>query len=593
MSNRLERTLEKAIGLLQQGRFAEAKPLAKELARKAPKHPLAWNLLGVIASEEENYEKAAECFRKATRLAPRDADFHNNLGEALRKAGRNEDALPCFQAALRLQPAHAAAHNNIGASLNALHREVEAADHLAKAIQLRPDNFEAYTNLGIALMNQRKPHDAVPCFEHAYRLNHDNPQLLTQLGQALEHDDRFEDAYDLYEKALASKGANTEVTLLKISNLDRRGRRDESWALLQPLLDAEPKHPGVAVQFSMAAKRHDRVPEALERLYAVLDEPDLPSTARSMVNFELGRTNDSLGNYDAAFEAYARANDLNELTYDHQRAADKQAATEKMYAPGWQSRFAQANHLSDRPVFVVGMPRSGTSLVEQIIDCHPLAHGAGELTWVGDAAREIAKEMTGEAVFPKGMDAVDSDLLDKHAHQFLDLLSEISEGAQRVTDKLPHNHLYLGLIEQLFPNARILHCKRDPIDTCLSCYFQNFYAGHAYSYDLTNLAKQYRLYDRAMAHWYSVSTLPIMEIQYEEMVADQERVSRRMIDFIGLEWDDACLRFHESSRRTLTASYDQVRQPIYRASLSRHQHYTKHIGPLIEALGEPGAADAA
>jgi hypothetical protein len=146
----------------------------------------------------------------------------------------------------------------------------------------------------------------------------------------------------------------------------------------------------------------------------------------------------------------------------------------------------------------------------------------------------------------------------------------------------------------LFPNARILHCKRDPVDTCLSCYFQNFYhTGHAYSADLADLGAHYCLYERSMAHWKTVSKLPIMDVSYETLVGDQERVSRTMIDFLGLEWDDACLRFHESSRRTLTASYDQVRQPIYRRSVSRHERYQKHLGPLLEALGRTGAADAA
>ncbi len=592
MSNKLERTLEKAVGLLQQGRFADAKPLVVPLSRKASKHPLVWNMLGIIASEEDDFDRAADCFRKATKLAPRDADFHNNLGEVYRKVGRNEDALPCFQAALRLQPAHAAAHNNIGAALNALHREVEAADHLAKAIKLRPDNFEAYTNLGIALMNQQKPHDAVPCFQQAYRLNQDNPELLTQLGDALEHDDRFEEAYELYSRALEAKN-NTELVVRKVRNLDRRGRRDEAWDLLQTVLEDEPTHPGVACQFSKLGQRRGLAGEAVTRLRRALEPPDLPADAQKMIYFELGALHDSLGQFDAAFDAYQRGNALNDRPYDHQGALDTQAAMEATYSPGWQSKLAHARNRSDKPVFIVGMPRSGTSLVEQIIDCHPLAHGAGELSWLGDASRAIAGQSGDEAGYPACMASIDSTALDRYANEFLDFASEISDGAQRVTDKMPHNHRHLGLIEQLFPNARILHCTRDPIDTCLSCYFQSFYTGHAYSFDLEALGHHFRLYERAMDHWKRVSNLPIMEIRYEDMVANQEQISRRMIEFVGLAWDDACLRFHESSRRTLTASYDQVRQPIYRASVSRHRNYSQYIGPLLDALGRSDAPNAA
>lgn len=597
MSNRLERTLEKAIGLIHQARFADARPLVVELARKAPKHPLAWNLLGVIASEDEAYDKAIEYFTKAAKLGPRDPDFHNNLGEVYRKTERYQEALPCFETALKLQPAHAAAHNNIGAALNALGREEEAAQHLAKAVRLRPDNFEAYTNLGIALMNQRKPREAVPCFEHAYRLNREDPVLLTYLGSALEHDDRFEEAYALYEQVLGAKSDDPEqeVDLLvkQVSNLERRGRRDEAWALLEPLLDTQPDHPGVACQFSRLAKRHERGEEALARLSKVAALPDLDSEARRMIYFELGDVSDLRGRYDDAFDAYRRGNDLYEHPHDHARGLRLQEAKEPIYAPDWQSKLASASNRSEVPVFIVGMPRSGTSLVEQIIDCHPQAHGAGERTWVPDISGTIAEQSQGRGTYPACMETVDGALLDRHADPLLETLAQISGGAARVIDKLPHNHLHLGLIEQLFPNARILHCKRDPIDTCLSCYFQNFYAGHDYSYDLTSLGQHYRLYERAMEHWKKVSKLPILDVSYQELVEDQERVSRGMIDFLGLEWDDACLRFHESSRRTLTASYDQVRQPIYRRSLSRHERYEPHLGPLLEALGRPDAAHAA
>ena len=230
MSNRPQRTLEKAMDLMGQRRFAEARPLITTLARKAPKHPLVWNLLGVIAASDDDHEKAAEYFKKACALAPRDEDFQNNLGEAYRKSGRPKDALPCFEKALKIAPAHAAAHNNIGATLIDLDREEEAAVHLAKAIRLRPDNHEAYTNLGVALMNQRKPHEAIPCFEQAMSRNSDDPTQLRYHIHALEIVGRFDDALNLCEAMSGKDPRNIEAIVSRISVFERQGRRGDAWA---------------------------------------------------------------------------------------------------------------------------------------------------------------------------------------------------------------------------------------------------------------------------------------------------------------------------------------------------------------------------
>ena len=591
--NKLQRTLEKAIGLMQQRRFADARPLVKDLAKKAPRHPLAWNLLGVIASEDGHLDKAIDYFKTACVLAPRAADFHNNLGEAYRKAGRYDESLPLLQRALELEPMHAAAHNNIGAALNALHREEEAAPHLGEAIKLRPDNHEAYTNLGIALVNQRKPREAVPVFEIAYKRNPDDPVLLKHLGNALEHANRFEEALELFRRAEAEHGPDIGLTIDQVSNLERQRRYDEAWARLEPLLESAPDHPGVGQQLAVLAKRYDRQEEARERLVRALGRDGPPDEAGEGLYFALGKLCDSMRLYDEAFEAYRHGNELNERPYNHAAQEKVQDAVARVYAPGWVQRLRHASNRCEVPVFIVGMPRSGTTLTEQILDCHPAVYGAGELTQIGDIAKALAKEAPAGSLFPDCMAEVGSALLDHHAERHLAFLGEVSGGAARVVDKLPHNHKHLGLIQQLFPTARVIHCTRNPVDTCLSCYFQNFYAGHGYAYDLESLGAHYRLYERAMAHWRKVCDLDTLVVKYEELVADQERISREMVAFLGLPWDDRCLHFHESERRALTASYDQVRQPIYTRSVSRYEHYEKYLGPLFEALASAETADVA
>jgi len=593
MSNRLDRIFEKAIGLIQQSRFAEAKPLVVQLSRKAPKHPLAWNLLGVIVSEEKEYERAIDYFRKAAKLAPRDADFHNNLGEAHRKAGQNAESLPCFEAALKLQPAHAAAHNNIGAALNALHREEDAVAHLSKAVQLRPDNYEAYANLGIALVNQRKARRAIPCFERAYQLNPADPVVLRQLGQALEHDDRFEEALTLYDRASEKTGPDVSIQVVKIGNLEHQGRKEEAWDLLNPLLESAPDESGVVRMFAVLSRRTDRRDDAYKRLVTTLQRPDLDDDERMALYFALGELADSMKRYDEAFDAYSNGNALVGRPYDHAAILREQEALERIYDDGWENRLAMATNRSELPVFIVGMPRSGTTLTEQILACHPAVHGAGELTSILDITKQLALRYSETDGYPDCVTAADVSSLDQIADQHLSFLQQADGAATRVIDKLPHNHRHVGLINQLFPKARIIHCTRDAADTCLSCFFQNFYGGHGYSNDLGWLGAHYRLYQRAMARWRDTIDLPILEVPYESLVEDQESVSREMVAFLGLPWDDRCLRFHESERRAITASYDQVRQPIYKRSVRRWENYRSHLDPLFTALDGGDVSHAA
>ena len=536
MSNRLERNFEKAIGLIQQGQFAQAKPLVVQLSRKAPKHPLVWNLLGVIVSEDGDYDRAVEYFRKAAKLAPRDADFHNNLGEAYRKAGRSAESLPCFEAALKLPPAHAAAHNNLGAALNALHREEEAVAHLSKAVQLRPDNYEAYANLGMALINQRKARQAIPCFERAYQLNPEDPVVLRQLGHALEHDDRFEEALELYDKATEKIGPDNSIQVERISNLERQGRKDEAWELLTPLLESAPDEPGVVRMLAVLSRRTERRDEAYERLRKTLQDPDLDDDDRIGLYFASGELADSMKRYDEAFDAYAKGNALVGRPYDHAAFVREQDASERVYAAGWQQRLSMATNRSELPVFIVGMPRSGTTLTEQILACHRAVHGAGELTSILDITKQLASRYSDSDGYPDCVTKADVASLDQIADQHLSFLQESGGEAIRVIDKLPHNHRHLGLINQLFPGARVIHCTRDAADTCLSCFFQSFYGGHGYSNDLTLLGAHYRLYQRAMAHWCEMLDIPILEVPYETLVGDQEAMSREMVAFLDLPW---------------------------------------------------------
>jgi hypothetical protein len=240
---------------------------------------------------------------------------------------------------------------------------------------------------------------------------------------------------------------------------------------------------------------------------------------------------------------------------------------------------------SELPIFVLGMPRSGTSLVEQILARHTEVHGAGELNEVGGIARLVAQkycQIDGYSGFAR---SINTNELDTLATDYLNLLREKGGGAKRVVDKMPSNYMYLVLINLLFPDARVIHCCRDARDTCLSEYFQDFGGDLPYTYDLASAGAAHVQYQRLMAHWAKVLDIPMLDVNYEELVADQESVSRKMVAFCGLEWQDGCLRFYESGRQVATRSYDQVRRPMYNSSVEKWRHYAKHLGPLFDALG--------
>jgi hypothetical protein len=240
---------------------------------------------------------------------------------------------------------------------------------------------------------------------------------------------------------------------------------------------------------------------------------------------------------------------------------------------------------AERPVFIVGMPRSGTTLTEQILASHPDVYGAGEIMVMPSIIKNLSSYIRNSGPYPDSLTKLNSQILDELAADYLKETSKLNQKAIRFTDKTLVNYLYLGLISLMFPNAHIIHCMRDPRDTCMSIYFQNFDESHYYATSLENLGHYYTEYKKLMAHWKSMLNVKYMEVQYEDLVSNQERVSRDLIDFIGLEWDDRVLRFYDSKRSVVTASYDQVRQKIYTKSTQRWKNYEQHIGPLIKSLG--------
>lgn len=492
--------------------------------------------------EQRKYAEAASRLVTVLTLDNRRADAHAKLGAVLCCLGRYEEAESALRRAIELKSSCAGAHLTLGTLLRDKGQFAASETALRRAAKEDPRDAQALASLGATLGMRGRLGEARDCFEKALRLKPHDAGILSSLGWLAGIEGRFEDAE----------------------------------AHCRAALEADPRHPGAWASLAGLRRMTDADKDWLQAVEGVLAD-GVPPIEESKLRYAMGKYFDDLGKHSRAFEQYKRANELQKrLAPPYDRTARTKIVDETIGVYG-QQRLAQpakGASQSARPVFVTGMMRSGTSLVEQIIASHPQAMGAGELDfWMG-AARKYEESL--------GERTLDEALTRKLAESYLKLLEQHSPNALRVVDKSTFNTDHLGLIHQVLPRARIVYVQRDPVDNCLSCYFQDFANVASFAMDLSDLAHYYREHHRLVSHWRSA--LPegaLLVVPYAELVANPEAWSRRIIEFIGLEWDSRCLDFHKTRRSVLTASHWQVRQPVYSSSVGRWRNYEKHIRPLL------------
>lgn len=488
------------------------------------------------------YGPALECYRHLLELDPLQTDALNNAGAALLKLGSYVEAEKYFRRALSVNPSFAEAHNHLGCVLRLRGRLADSESHLREAIKLKPNLIDAHCNLGLTLVPKGWLHDARGRFRKVLKARPRHTLALYGLGEIASLEGHWEEAAKYFDRAL-KVDPRMSAALAAQAGLRKMTRSDGGWL------------------------------QAAEALVSSSIEP----SGEAELRFAIGKYFDDVGEYDKAFHSYKRANEIlrqGAEPYDRKGRSRVVRDLTRAYTREAVIEAAKGASSSMTPVFVVGMMRSGTSLVEQIIGSHPSAKGAGEVEFWGDVMRE------NEADVRKGV--LDLSLRRKLAEAYLHTLKERTGDALRIVDKATVNSDYLGVIHSVFPQARIIYMRRDPIDTCLSCYFQNFSLALNFTFDLSDLAHYYKEHQRLIAHWRTV--LPagaILDVPYSQLVADQESWTRKIIEFLGLEWDERCLRFDSTQRAVTTASYWQVRQKIYKTSIARWRNYERYVGPLM------------
>jgi tetratricopeptide (TPR) repeat protein len=516
-------------------------------------HP-AYHALGLLAFRVDKLELAADLIASAIALNDRIAVYHRDRGEICRRLARLDEAVKEARAAVSVDPKDAESHYNLGLALADTEAFADAEISYRTALKLNPQHGSAWNNLGSVLERQENNIDAIECYRKAIALNPNHAEALSNLGSVLSKEGGLDEAKSLLIRSLELQ-PRAISSHYQLSSMKRYGADDPHYKTLESLAE---------------------------------NAVGLPDKERIQLYFTLGKARADNANYDQAFAAFEQGNRLRQSQLpEGNRKAEQQASAVIEYFTRQMLEGQTGMGVDDpAPIFIVGMPRSGTSLVEQILSSHSAAHGAGELKDFHNIVNDLLK-VTPDKSFVDCLKSAPLSVLADLGRQYLEKLHSLAPGAQRITDKMPANFFYLGLIKLALPNAKIIHTARDPMDSCLSCYCRYFNDTMDFSYDLTNLGHYYVRYHRLMQHWQQV--LPagsILTVQYEDLVSDLEGHTRAILNYVGLPWEDGCLEYYNNHRPVRTASLAQVRQPIYQSSVGGWRCYEKQLQPLLDIVGE-------
>ena len=562
-----------------------------------PENPMGLSNLGQILveiGEHDDLDEAEMLCKKAIQLTPGRPHPINNLGNVYRSMGRFEEALECYNKAMAIAPSMAMPINNMGQALHGRARYDEAIEFYLNALALEPNSARFHANLASLYKDEDQFDEALERFQHALVIDPEHIESLCGMGRVYIQLMKTAEAEECFRKALEidPESMAPRMGLAGLySELGEFDRAEQEYALV---LQTQPK--AIEIYYQRATHHKGKVSDAdLNMMQTLLKQKYLGEGGRSQLNFALGAVHDKRKNYEAAAQNFRVANENQTAarlkrseTYDPELFTSYIHNVIEAFTPEFIAKFQGQGDPSHRPIFVVGLPRSGTTLTEQILASHPAVHGAGELAEINTSFQDLPVTL--------GLNQLDSfqalkqlnvPELRASAEAYLRELQKLDANAPFVVDKMPDNVNLLGWIHLLFPNARIIHCQRDLRDIALSCW-QTSFGAIRWANDWSHIAGRFINSLRVVNHWKTIPGLEVLEFPYESVIADPEKQARTLIAYAGLDWHPNCIKFHETKRQVRTASLSQVREPIYKSSIAKWKNYERELGPLIEALSRAG-----
>lgn len=580
----LDTLMHRAVTAHQRGEFDAAERDYRAALRAAPEHAAAVHFLGLLLHQRERHHESVPLLERSLVLAPGNALYRNNLAGVLKELGRLSEAERFYREALALKPDYLDAQVNLAMLHAAQGDYVRAVAACERALRLDPACYQAWRVRGEALQQLAETRETLQSYRRARELAAGDADRLLDLGVLFREAGDVDGAQGSYTQALKLRPDFPEAENSLGNVLGMQGDLAGAERHFRRAIGLKPRYLSAFHNLVGIARLVAGDPLWPPLMELADHAAELPVNEALLLHFTLGKVNEDGSEYAAAFGHYLEGNRLKRATLDYDEA--RQAGFFRDFVRQFDvGVVAGVDRDEERALFIVGMPRSGTSLVEQILASHPAVHGAGETHALRNCLRAELPPEPSDYRLPEQLLAAEAAVFGRAAERYRRYLDALAPGARRVTNKLPGNMALVGVIHRLFPRARIVHCVRDPLDTCLSCFTKLFTTGHPFSYELGELGRFYRMYAALMQAWRErLPATALFELRYEELIGDLEGQARRLVEYCGLPWDGACLRFHETTRVVRTASLAQVRRPLYASSVGRWRHYERQLKPLMDAL---------
>lgn len=603
--------------VLSQRRPQEARRWFEKVLQRFPDFPRAQEGMGRAYLKEKKAGKALRYLQQAAKQVPERVSTQMALGRAYASVGQGKEADQAFERAFELDPRRAALAEaareqrngnnekaekilrsilsedaddvtalrllgNIAAESN---RWIPAQNLLGRAVELAPDFILAWGDLAVLCLKQERFDEALEHIEHAIRLDPGQPNCYVIKGNILAKSQKHEEALDVYQKAIDLSPGHGGALSGQGHVLKTIGRQEESIAAYRECIR---NHPALGEAYWSLAnlKTFEFNAEEVEMMQKLVGEEALADEPRVNMLLSLGKHFENEKKYDEAFHHYQRGNELRR-SHELYDPVQTQVIHDRIIQV-FDREFLDSRHGAGNPdpapILIVGLPRSGSTLIEQILASHSQVEGTMELPDMARAIKEINRARKDRVEYPEAVAELNGEDLRALGGQYLRSTMRYRTGSAYFIDKMPNNFPSIGLLHLILPNAKVINARRHPLDSCLGCYKQLFYRGQSFTYDQFELANYYLEYQRMMDHWHEVLPGKVLDVQYEELVNDQEIQTRRLLEHCGLEWEDQCLRFYETERAINTASSEQVRQPIYKGAINFWKNYEDHLGEMISIL---------